>query len=137
MAGQATVVDGDTLRIDGRSVRLHGVDAFEKRQMCGSIDCGIEAKRYLEALVADSIVACAPEGTDRYGRTIALCKVGETDVGAALVRAGWALAYVKYSVDYSAAEAAASSAGAGAWAAPGGFQPPWAWRAARRAGFTP
>ena len=27
LAGVATVVDGDTIKIDGQSIRLHGIDA--------------------------------------------------------------------------------------------------------------
>ena len=34
ISGRAHVVDGDTLRIAGRSIRLHGIDAPEVGQQC-------------------------------------------------------------------------------------------------------
>jgi endonuclease YncB( thermonuclease family) len=34
LEGRAEIVDGDTLRIDGRTVRLQGIDAPETRQTC-------------------------------------------------------------------------------------------------------
>lgn len=30
-----TVTDGDTIRVDGITYRLHGIDAMESRQLCG------------------------------------------------------------------------------------------------------
>ncbi len=34
VTGRATVVDGDTLDIQGKRIRLHGIDAPESRQTC-------------------------------------------------------------------------------------------------------
>jgi len=34
IAGRAIVTDGDTLRINNRRIRIHGIDAPEKRQTC-------------------------------------------------------------------------------------------------------
>ena len=35
ITGPATVVDGDTIKIDGTSIRLHGIDAPETRSGVG------------------------------------------------------------------------------------------------------
>lgn len=134
ISGPAQAVDGDTIRIDGRSIRIEGVDAFESRQSCGAIACGREASAFTRRFVADALVVCTQTDTDRYGRTVASCTVGGRDLGKALVRAGWALAYVKYSRAYVGDEAAARSQRAGAWA--GEVTPPWQWRADRRAAST-
>ncbi len=49
------------------------------------------------------------------------------DVGAAMVRAGWAVAFVRYSADYVIQEREARAEKSGLWA--GSFSMPWAWRA--------
>jgi len=63
---------------------------------------------------------------DRYGRVVMRCFAGKTDLGAALVRTGLALAYRQYSLIYSADEDSAKTAKLGMWA--GTFTAPWAWR---------
>lgn len=131
IAGPAQVVDGDTLRVQGQSIRLEGVDAFEKAQSCGAIACGREAAAYTRSLVADAIVVCARQDVDRYGRWVARCTIGARDLSREIVRAGWGLAYVKYSRAYVADETQARAARKGAWA--GDVTAPWLWRAARRA----
>lgn len=128
--GTATVVDGDTLDVAGMRVRLWGIDAPESRQVCSvagtEYPCGGRATAHLRALVGDRPVACEPRGTDRYGRTVALCRVDGSDLGAAMVRDGWAVAFVRYAMDYVAQEQEARSARRGLWE--GTFTAPEIWR---------
>jgi endonuclease YncB( thermonuclease family) len=42
-------------------------------------------------------IECTPTGTDRYTRTLAVCRLGEENLNAWMVREGFALAFVKYS----------------------------------------
>ncbi len=63
---------------------------------------------------------------DRYGRVVATCFVGVTDLGCWMVAHGWAVAYRRYSDRYIADEQAARDAGAGIWV--GTFIMPWNWR---------
>lgn len=130
LAGPARVVDGDSLAVAGRAVRLYGVDAPEGGQPCerdgGEWLAGREATAWLKARIEGRAVVCVAEDTDRYGRTVATCRVDGADVGGDLVAAGWAFAYWRYSTRYVAAEAAARAAGRGIWA--GRCDPPWAWR---------
>ena len=113
-------------------MRLFGVDAPEAGQTCGRAGgdwaCGAFATAALRGLVAGREVACEARGTDRYGRTLAVCKSGGVEINRALVRAGAAFAYRKYSTAYVADERAAQRAGRGIWA--GSAQVPEAFRRA-------
>ena len=128
--GRATVIDGDTLEVAGVRVRLWGIDAPESRQTCLKAEvtypCGQLAARHLVALVGGREVHCIARKTDRYGRTVALCRVETLDLGAAMVRDGWALAFVRYAADYLGLEGEARAARRGLWQ--GTFVPPWEWR---------
>ena len=130
VAGPATVIDGDTLEVAGVRVRLWGIDAPESRQVCSvagqDYACGGQATGHLRGLIGTQPVACEPRDTDRYGRTVALCRVGSLDLGAAMVRDGWAVAFVRYSTDYVAQEQEARAHRRGLWQ--GAFTPPDAWR---------
>jgi endonuclease YncB( thermonuclease family) len=136
LEGRAQVVDGDTIEVAGRRVRLYGIDAPERDQACERdgrhYACGEEAARALVELVAGRDVRCMGRGEDQYGRLIAVCQAGGTDLGEAMVRAGWAVAFRRYAEDYVEAEAAARRAGAGLWA--GRFEAPEDWRRQRPAG---
>lgn len=136
IAGQASVIDGDTIEIHGTRIRLEGIDAPENRQTCKVKDtgevirCGQRAAFFLADILADHTVTCEESGKDRYQRTLARCNIQGQDVGAAMVRAGWALAYVRYSREYEPQEAEAHAAGAGMWGTE--FVSPWDWRKGAR-----
>jgi endonuclease YncB( thermonuclease family) len=138
LVGPAQATDGDSLVIGDQRVRLHGVDAFEREQTCPLMNgrlraCGGEATRALAQLIAGATVVCAQRDTDSHGRIVAQCRAGEIDLGAAMVRRGHALAFLRYSADYAPDEAAARAAGIGVWAPGVTFTPPWDWRRAQRA----
>lgn len=130
LTGSATVVDGDSLELGTTSIRLFGIDAPEGRQTCTregrSWACGETAARELRALVGTRTLTCTERDIDSYGRSVAVCTNGEVDLGAAMVRAGLALAYRRFSDDYIDEERAARDAGRGLWT--GSFIPPWDWR---------
>ena len=122
IAGQAFIIDGDTIRLGDTRIRLHGIDAPEAAQSCnaaggGTWACGTAATRALRSIVADREVVCQPLTLDRYGRTIARCFVGAADIEAEMVRQGYAWAFVKYSTDYVGEEAEARAAHGGIWQA--------------------
>lgn len=131
--GRAVVTDGDTLRVNGRTIRLRGVDAPELRQTCRTAEgrpyaCGEAARAALARLAEGRNLACRIHGRDRYRRMLGRCSAGGEDVGESLVRSGLALAYLAR--DYAAAEEEARRLRRGLWA--GSFQPPAEWRRARR-----
>jgi endonuclease YncB( thermonuclease family) len=131
LAGLARVIDGDTIAIGTRHVRLEGIDAPETDQVCIDANgdrwtCGIAARDGLLSHIAGRIVSCASRGEDRYGRMLAICSVNGEDLNAWVVREGLALAYVQYSREYLGAEVAAREQLKGIWA--GAFIAPWDWR---------
>jgi endonuclease YncB( thermonuclease family) len=72
------VIDGDTIAVGSRHVRLQGIDAPETDQV--SLDgqgerwtCGLTARERLSSHIADRGITCTAHGEDRYGRTLASC----------------------------------------------------------------
>jgi endonuclease YncB( thermonuclease family) len=131
-AAQPTrVIDGDTLDLAGKRIRIWGIDAVEGDQICQRDGrewrCGDDAARALETLVDQGEIICAEVDRDQYGRTVATCTVNGRDVGSAMVRSGWALDYAKYSHGaYLGEQLDAVQAQRGLWS--GSFVPPWEWR---------
>jgi endonuclease YncB( thermonuclease family) len=133
IAGPASVIDGDGLRVDGEAVRLFGIDAVEYNQTCvrdrDGVEwaCGRESTAALRRAVDGQAVNCEIYDTDVDGRPVARCLLPDgADVGAEQVRAGWAVAYTNYSVRYVPDEAQARAEGAGIWNSR--FKRPSAWR---------
>ncbi len=133
-SGRASVVDGDTIRLDGQRVRLLGIDAPELEQSCDDANgnawpCGRQARDKMVALAAGNEVSCRPQGRDRYGRPLAVCMAGNVDLGQAMAEAGLAVVDGRYFTE----EDAAKTARLGIWA--GSFTDPAQWR--RQGGNSP
>jgi len=90
VSGEAKVVDGDSLEIAGRSVRLFGIDAPEFDQTCQkdgeNWSCGRAAKDQLAALVAGQRVECTGQDVDTHGRLVAICAIGADQLNQAVNR---------------------------------------------------
>ena len=134
LVGKAEVTDGDSLKINGERIRVHGIDAPEKRQRCerDGLDwmCGEDASAALKEYIGGLDLRCERLDTDRYGRIVARCTNPDgIDIGEWMVSNGWALAYRQYSKDYVDEETEAEVANRGIWASE--FQKPWEWRRSR------
>lgn len=129
--GTATVIDGDSLKINGMDVRLYAIDAPEGRQQCQDVrgktfSCGNTATAKLNALVAGGEVVCTEQNVDQYGRIAAICTKQNMDINKRLVMQGWALAYRHHSEKYVPAEEHARTNQNGLWQ--GTFENPRDWR---------
>lgn len=129
--GRATVTDGETIRINGQYIRLHGIDAPESAQSCttasgGRYACGRDATRALESKTKGRFVSCESRNVDRYGRMVAVCYAKGENLSKWMVSEGWAVAYTRYSWAYLPNEIGARLAGRGIWE--GDFVAPEDWR---------
>lgn len=126
-----TVTDGDTIKLNGTTYRLWGIDAPETKQWCGDYPAGALATTTLETLMKGrGAVECEPRDRDRYGRTVALCRVDGRDLGKAMVELGMAWAFTRYSWEYVAEEERARRENLGVHGHD--CLPAWEWRATQR-----
>ena len=62
IAGFAVVTDGDTIKISNNKIRLHGIDAPEKKQKCiknsKEYNCGDVSTKMLIKRISKNIVKC-------------------------------------------------------------------------------
>ena len=126
------VTDGDSLRAGDLRIRLHGIDAPEMKQECQDSNargykCGLSSRAHLISLIQPpSEIRCQTLTKDRYGRLVMRCYKAGIDINAAMVRAGWAIAYRRYAKDYIAEENQAKALKKGLFS--GKFQKPEQWR---------
>ena len=127
VAGIPRILDGDSIRINGEEVRLVGIDAPERRQMCQkggrNWACGVVAAEALREYVAGRPVSCAVEGVDKYDRLLGRCQSSiSRELNGWMVEQGWAVSFG----DYHAAEQRARAARRGIWGST--FERPRNWR---------
>jgi micrococcal nuclease len=124
------VVDGDTVvLVDGRTVRITGIDTPETKHPQVGIEChGPEASRYAEEVLTGVALRLEPDGgSDRYGRTLGHIWYrdgnGWSNYGLDAVSAGHADLYRAadhhHRDDFEAAQRDAQDAGRGLWGACG------------------
>jgi endonuclease YncB( thermonuclease family) len=129
------VADADTITVlhngQPENIRLWGIDCLEKNQ-----DFGTKAKHITAIMVFAKMVEVDPITTDRYRRTVAFVKVGDTMVNEELIRQGLARVFTRYCdratcERWERLEAEAREARRGWWSIPNAV-PPWEFRRARR-----
>lgn len=116
------VVDGDSLEIGRRRIRLLDIDAPEYKQYCFTqnaekYDCGKKSLQYLDKIlkVAGYNVYCKTRGKDVYNRELAECFAGKKNLNLEMLKAGWAVTYRTDSLKYLNAEKVARKNKKGVW----------------------
>ena len=124
------VIDGDSIVLYGRQIRLYGIDAPELKQECQTISlqpwrCGSAARDELNRLIGSAKITCKVIYRDNYRRSISQCFANGQDIGEAMVRNGYAVAYQRYSGRYIDAETEARSNRRGIWAGVSEYPEQW------------
>jgi micrococcal nuclease len=120
------VTDGDTLWVrpadGGETIELRLLD-LDAPEGCQSF--GAEAKKALRARVLHQPVRVRTQGVDVYNRQLARVEHRGDDVGAWLVRNGyaWSMTFHGKPGRYAGLEAKARSESQGLWALPGALDP--------------
>ncbi|MBF0285011.1 MAG: thermonuclease family protein [Magnetococcales bacterium] len=120
LSGVAEVLTPDILRLNEINVRLAGMDGWQPGQTCPDTrnrpnPCGEEALTFLRSAAQQQMVYCAGFARDSEGRRTATCFQGGRDLGALMVRNGWAIATPRGASRYEAQEKIAREEKAGGW----------------------
>ena len=140
--GVPKIIEGDTVNINNKKIRLEGIDAPEIKQQCKkpflkisaiigfefnkNYSCGVIAKKKLIDKINYSKIKCITSSKDRYKRFLATCFKDKINLNKWMVRNGNAVAYKRYSKDYVIDETYAKENKLGMWK--GYFIMPEKWR---------
>ena len=117
---EVKVIDGDSLFLGNKEIRLEGIDAPEYHQSCydkegKAYPCGKLAYQALNELVSGKKVRCRKIVKDKYHREVSECWVEDVNINEWMVKNGWAVAYTRYTKAYEAAELEAKEKQRGIW----------------------
>ena len=140
--GISKIIDGDTVHIKSKKIRLEGIDAPEIKQKCQkeflkistifgfnfkkSYSCGAISRIKLIDKIDNSKINCISSSRDRYKRYLATCYKDKINLNKWMVKNGFAVAYKRYSKDYDRDEDYAKKNKLGIWK--GSFIRPEKWR---------
>ena len=135
--GKIVVVDGDTVKINGKKIRFGGIDAPEsyyrgKKQTCiednKKVFCGQISKDKLIEKIGTNFVNCKIEkNKDIYKRLVGECFIKEESLSVFMVRNGYAFDWPRYSKGKFANEQEyAKMNKLGFWNMK--FEYPWIWK---------
>jgi TPR repeat protein len=119
LVGQAQVIDGNHLKLDGYRLRLVGIEVppiGRKCQIGGrDADCGVVARAQLKALTDGARLRCQVFAQRIDDSRAARCYVGGNDVSAGMVFMGWAYARGEHAERYEATERGSRLSANGLW----------------------
>lgn len=115
LEGTPSVVSGDTLKLNGQTFKLSGIEAPELDQRCGGQgrearwNCGDTARTQIRELLRNKQVRCEVSGA------AGTCRIGPLDVAAELVTRGHVFATPGIFSSYGRLEQEARNAKRGVW----------------------
>lgn len=127
------IADGDTFTLllpdqTTKKIRLHGVDAPERRQPFGTV-----ARQRLSELIFSKQVSVEEKDVDRYGRIVGIAFVDGRSVNEEMLRSGLVWHYTRYdnNPEWAQLQAEARRARKGLWQDKSPVAP-WEWRQQQR-----
>tara|TARA_B100001564_G_C20542799_1_gene625130 strand:- start:111 stop:614 length:504 start_codon:yes stop_codon:yes gene_type:complete len=140
--GTPKIIDGDSVHIKNKKIRLEGIDAPEIKQQCKkpflkistiigfefnkNYSCGKISKIKLINKIGSTKIKCISSSKDRYKRYLSTCYKDKINLNKWMVRNGYAVAYRRYSKAYVRDEEYAKENKLGMWK--GSFIMPEKWR---------
>ena len=135
--GNAIIVDGDTIKINGKIIRFGGIDAPEsyfkgKKQSCiednKEVFCGKISKiKLIEKIGSNSLNCKIEKNKDKYKRLIGECFIKNESLSIFMVRNGYAFDWPRYSKGkFASDQEYAKINKQGFWNMK--FEYPWIWR---------
>lgn len=94
------VVDGDSLEINNKRIRLMGIDAPEYMQTCKDNNnklykCGHQSTTFLKNLIKDKSIKCLIHKKDQYDRFLCTCYIDDLDINKEMIKKGQAITYLE------------------------------------------
>ena len=118
--GRATIIDGDTIKINQKKIRFGGIDSPER----GEIGHQFSKNKLIEKIGKKIVICFKEKKKDYWNRIIAECFIEDESISSYMVKNGYACDYVKYSnKKYAKEEEYAKSNKLGIWKMQ--FDPAW------------
>ena len=97
-SGKGYALDGDSIKVGKKEVRLFGLDAPEYKQKCldknnQEYSCGIISYEFLTKLATGKKVECSYAEKDKYDRFLGKCFIDKVSINEELVKNGMAVIY--------------------------------------------
>lgn len=97
-SGKVFVIDGDSLKVGGKEVRLFGIDAPEYSQTCLDLQneeyaCGLISVDFTRKLASGKNAECVYAEKDKYDRYLGKCFVDGVSINEELIKNGMAVIY--------------------------------------------
>lgn len=122
ISSYALVNSDGSMRIKGRTFRLYGLfvppSAYTCQRFWTPISCSTQVSIALEFKIGSNFVRCDTVAVNADDTESAYCSVNGVDLGAYLIREGWALALPEAPLEYMMFERMARGRGVGVWASP-------------------
>ena len=96
--GFASVIDGDSIMVNNKKIRLAAIDAAELDQKCFKkeiikYDCGNESYKFLKNIVHKKHIKCYYNNKDIYNRYLGKCFVKNININEEILKNGMAIIY--------------------------------------------